>query len=107
MLYDQRQGYPSDYVGVNIKQLDKKNISLSQPALIDTIIKDASIRPHTTIKYVSAFSSRILQYFTEYPDFDGHFHYWSLISKLNYLAQLKRLDIQFAVHSCARCSTCA
>ena len=45
--------------------------------------------------------------FTESPDFDGHFHYQSVIGKLNYLAQLTRPDIQFAVHSCARFSTCA
>ena len=37
------QKYSSDYVGVNIKHHDKNMISLSQPALIDTIIKDVGI----------------------------------------------------------------
>ena len=74
-------------------------ISLSQPALIETIIKD-------TIKPMPAKSSKIMHYFTESPDFYGHFHYWSVIGQLNYLAQLRRPEIQFAIHSCARFSTC-
>ena len=90
------QVYPFDYVGVNIKQTGRNMISLSQPVLIDNIIKDIGIGP----------GSKILHYFTESPDF-GHFHYWSVIAKFNYLAELTRPDIQFAVHSCARFSTFA
>ena len=70
------QGYhPYVYVGINIKQVDKNTISLSHPALIDTIIMDVVIGGHTMIKPVPAHSSKILQYFTESPDFDGNYHY--------------------------------
>jgi hypothetical protein len=37
------QGHPADYVGVNIKQMKDGSIGLSQRALIDTIIQDASL----------------------------------------------------------------
>ena len=32
------QGYPCDYIGVNIKKNDDRSIKLSQPALIQLII---------------------------------------------------------------------
>ena len=39
-------------------------------------------------------------------DFDGYFHYWSDISKLNYMPQLIQPEIHFAIHY-ARFSRCA
>lgn len=35
-------------------------------------------------------------------DFDGHFHYSSVIGKLNYLERGTRPDIAYIVHQCAR-----
>ena len=104
---DKNKRYASDYVGVNIKQIDKNIISFSQPALIDTIIKNIGIKLYTMIRYVPVCSSKILHYSTESSNFDGHFHYWSMIGKLNYFAQLTRPGIQFAIHSCAKFSNCA
>ena len=73
---------------VDVKQIDKNMISLSQSASIDTIINDIGTGSHTTIKSVLASSLKILLYFIEYPDFDGHFYCLSVIDKLNYLTQL-------------------
>jgi hypothetical protein len=100
------QGYPSDYVGVNINRRDSTTIELSQPALIQDIIKDMNTGPLTSPKPVPARSSRILHYFPESPNFSGPFDYQSAVGKLNYVAQLTRPDIAYAVHQCARFSTC-
>jgi hypothetical protein len=37
-----------------------------------------------------------------YPAFDNHFHYRSVIGKLNHLERGSRPDIAYAVHQCAR-----
>lgn len=100
------QGYPSDYVGVNINRLDSDTIELTQPALIQSILRDIGFGPNTSTKPVPAASSRILHYHHDSPDFDGHFNYRSAIGKLNYVAQLTHPEIAFAVHACARFSTC-
>ena len=39
------QGYPLDYIGVNIKKNEDGSIKLSQPALIESIIKDIKLGP--------------------------------------------------------------
>ena len=38
------QGYPPDYVSMNIKQHDDESIKLLQPALIQSIMKNIKIR---------------------------------------------------------------
>ena len=68
---------------------DKKIISLSQFAIIVTIIRNIGIPPCTTIKPVPAPSSRTPWCFTEFPDFDGYFCYQSVNSELNFSIHLK------------------
>ena len=55
-LQVKHQSYPSDYAGVNIKQLDKDTIFFLQPSLIITFIKDIGIQPCITIHVPAPFS---------------------------------------------------
>ena len=56
------------------------------------------------IKETAAPSTKILGAFPLSKPFDGHFHYRSVIGKLNYLEKSTRPDIAYAVHQCARFS---
>ena len=49
--------------------------------------------------------SRVLGAHKSSPEFDGHFHYQSVIGKLNYLEKCSRPDIAYATHQCARFSS--
>ena len=42
------QGYPSDYVGINIKQNDDGSVKLPLPALIKCIFKDIKLGPRAS-----------------------------------------------------------
>ena len=54
------QGYPPDYVGMNITQSSYGSVKLSQPALIQSIIKDVKLGPRAPSKHVPVPSTKIL-----------------------------------------------
>ena len=83
------QGHPSDYVGVNIKQMKDGSIGLSQRALIDTIIQDADLQD-SKVKAVPAKVNEHLHAHLDKPPFSLNFNYRSMIGKVNYLAQTTR-----------------
>ena len=76
------QGHPSDYVGVNMKQLANGSIEFSQWALIDSIIKDIHLND-AKVKPVPAKVSWQLHVFKDVPPFALDFNYRSTVSKLN------------------------
>lgn len=94
------QGTVSDYLGICItKNATTKEISMTQPGLIDSILQDLHLETSSHTKDTPAMG--IL-----HPDRNGHpredkWNYRSLIGKLTYLAQNTRPDISFAVHQCA------
>jgi hypothetical protein len=49
-----------------------------------------------------AISSKILQRDESKPNFEGSFHYRSVIGKFNFLEKTTQPDIAYAVHQCAR-----
>ena len=98
------QGHPSDYVGVNIKQLKNGSYEFTQRALIDAIIADANLTD-AKVKPVPAKVSLQLHAFKDAPPFALDFNYRSIVGKLNYLAQTTRSDIMYAVHQVAKYST--
>ena len=49
-----------------------------------------------------AMSTKVIGSYPDSPAFDQHFHYRSVIGKLNYLEKSTRGDIAYAVHQCAR-----
>ena len=94
-----------DFLGVHIQRKDG-SIHLSQPHLVDHVIKDLGLN-HSKVhsKTTPAAASKILLAHPDTEVFDGSFHYRSVIGKLNYLEKSCRPDIAYAVHQCARFSS--
>ena len=94
-----------DFLGVNIDQQADGTIHLTQPHLIDAILRDIHLAdPDTNTKDTPAATTVRLRQDNDGLDFDHHFHYRSLIGKLNFLEKSTRPDISYAVHQCARFS---
>lgn len=73
--------------------------------LIDSIIKDVGILPKQK-KMIPISAQKLLHHHLDSPPHNPNtFNYRSVIGKLNYLAQISRPDIQYAVHQCARFSS--
>ena len=99
------EGDMADFLGVKIEHKEDGTIHLTQPHLIESILKELHLnRPDTKAKSTPAASSKILGRFPDSPDFDNHFHYRRVIGKLNYLEKSTRPEIAYAVHQCARFS---
>jgi len=93
----------TDFLGVNIDRRDDGTIKLSQPRLIEQVIKDLHLeQDHTTTKPTPAASSKLLSRHEDDRPFDNHFNYRSVIGKLHYLVAGSRSEIAYAVHQCAR-----
>jgi hypothetical protein len=99
------EGDISDFLGVKIDYKEDGTIHLTQPHLIDSILKELHLaRPDTKSKSTPAAASKMLSRHPDSADFDNHFHYRKVIGKLNYLEKSTRPDIAYAVHQCARFS---
>ena len=97
------EGDLADFLGVSIDRMSDGTIHLSQPHLIDQILKElrlnsTNVKPRTT----PAASSKLLARHTDSEPFDDSFNYRSIIGRLNYLEKATRSDIAYAVHQCAR-----
>lgn len=97
------EGDLQDFLGVNIDRKKDGTVHLTQPHLVDTILKDLRVDDdNVTLKNIPACSSKILSRHPDSPPFDGHFNFRSVIGKLNYLEKATRPDIAYIVHQCAR-----
>jgi transposase InsO family protein len=97
------EGDLQDFLGVNIDRKEDGSIHLTQPHLIDQILKDLRLDGETvTGKTVPASSSKILSRHSSSEPFDNSFNYKSVIGKLNYLEKGSRSDIAYITHQCAR-----
>jgi Reverse transcriptase (RNA-dependent DNA polymerase) len=95
-----------DFLGINIDRKKDGSFVLTQKRLIDSILKDLGLdRTNVLPKLTPTASSKVLSKHPESDAFDGHFHYRSVIGKLNYLEKSTRPDIAYAVHQCARFTT--
>ena len=100
------EGKLEDFLGVNIEEVDEYTYHLSQPQLIDQILKDMRLdQDNVTVRETPALVGRPLGACPDSPEFDQHFHYRSVLGKLNYLEKSTRPDIAYAVHQCARYSS--
>ena len=95
------QGNVSDFLGIEVTHIKDGSIKLTQPHLMDTILKDLDLQENPKEKSTPALSSQVL-----HPDVDGEdmgedVHYGSVIGKLNSLEKSTRIDISFSVHQCA------
>ena len=83
------EGDLADFLGVSIDRRDEGTIHLSQPHLIDQILKDLrldreDVKPCST----PAASSKLLTRHSDSKPFDGSFNYRSVIGKLTYWNKL-------------------
>ena len=97
------EGDLQDFLGVNIERQKDGSIHMTQPHLIDQIVKELGLTKDTVkIKETPASCSKILRRHDDSPDFDNSFNYRSVIGKLNYLERGSRPDIAYITHQCAR-----
>ena len=95
------QGDIKDYLGINFEYLQDGKIKLSQPHLIDQIVKEVGIK-RGDIRSLPALSSRLLKRDEHEPSYECPFNYRKVIGKLNFLEKSSRPDIAYATHQCAR-----
>ena len=98
------EGTLSDHLGVEIQPLPNGTIKLSQPHMIDQILKDLGIEEGTKSKPAPAATSAKLHRDIDGEPFAEDWHCRSVIGKLNFLEKSTRLDLSHAVHQCARFS---
>jgi len=100
------EGDIEDFLGVNIDWVDDETFHLSQPHLIEQILRDLNLGgENVQAKEAPSPMSQALGAHKLSPAFDGHFHYQSVLGKLNYLEKCSRPDIAYATHQCARFSS--
>ena len=98
------QGDIGDFLGIQVQRFPDGSIQLTQPQLIDAIIKDLHLRSGSNTKKTPAVPNNPLHKETDGPDMTPEFHYRSVIGKLNFLEKSTQPDISVSVHQCARFS---
>jgi hypothetical protein len=74
------EGDLADFLGINIDRVSDNAYHLSQPQLIDQIIRDLRLdQDNVTPKTSLAVPGKILGTHVTSPAFDNHFHYRSVI----------------------------
>jgi len=102
----QEDGDLCDYLGIQVKRHVDGSMTLTQPQLIDSILKDMHLdKDNSTGHRLPALSSILIHKDSNGKDFTGNFHYHSIIGKLNYLEKSTRPYIAYAVHQCAHFSS--
>jgi hypothetical protein len=98
------EGDIQDFLGVNIDIRNDGTVNLTQPHLIDQILKELKMSDNDNMKLkdTPAKCSEILKRAPDGKDFDKSFHYRSIIGKINYLEKATRCDIAYINHQCAR-----
>ena len=98
------QGDVGDFLGIQIQKQADISIHLSQPQLIDSIIKDLHLQLGSNPKTTPAVTSTLLHKDADGLDMQPEFHSRSVIGKLNFLEKSTRPDISVSIHQCARFS---
>lgn len=95
-----------DFLGVKIDRDEQgRNVSMTQPQLIASILKDLKLTETSNTRAIPALSTLILHAYEGSENHDDTWSFRSVIGKLNYLAKCTRPDIEYAVHQCARFSS--
>ena len=98
------EGEVDVYLGVKVEKLEDSRVKMSQPYLIDQILKGLGFNEKTKIKKTPALASKILHQDKEGEEMQTEWEYRRIIGQLNFLEKSTRLDIAYAVHQCARFS---
>ena len=96
------EGEIDDYLGVKVTRPTKDTIQLRQPHLIQQILDEVGMLPHSKTKDKAAPSSTILRQDLDGSPFQEKWDYRRIIGKLNFLEKSTRPEIAYAVHQCAR-----
>jgi hypothetical protein len=97
------EGDISDFLGVQINSIIGNTFNLSQPHLINDVIKELRLDgQNVVINRTTGASSKSLCRHPDSPPFDKHFNYRRVVGQLNYLEKCSRRDISCAVHQAAR-----
>jgi hypothetical protein len=99
----QEEGDMCEFLGFEVQRGDDGILSLRQPQLIVSILKDLHLNAgHVAARLTPALKTRVLHKDTQGEPFHESFHYRSIIGKLNYLEKSTRPDLSFTMHQCAR-----
>ena len=98
------QGDIGDFLGIQVQKQDDRSIKLTQPQLIESIIKDLHLQSGSNPKNTPAVTTNLLHKDTNGPDMTQDFHYCSVIGKLNFLEKSTQSDISISMHQCAHFS---
>jgi hypothetical protein len=97
------EGDICEYLGIKVTKRKDNTITLTQPHLIESILKDLQLlNANAKGRITPALSSVLLHQDLAGDPFDKKFHYRSVIGKLNFLEKSTRPEIAYAVHQCAR-----
>ena len=95
------QGDVGDFLGIQVQKQEDGSIMLTQPQLIDSIIKDLHLQSSSNGKKTPSVTTSLLHKDTNSPEMTPDFHYRSIIGKLNFLEKSTCPDISISVHQCA------
>jgi len=101
------EGKVKDFLGICVAcNPQHGTITLTQPGLINSVLQDLGFLENTSEKVQPKFTpaSSILHQDQEGLPWQEHWHYCTVIGKLNFIAANTHPDISFAVHQCAKFS---
>jgi hypothetical protein len=94
-------GDVNDYLGINFESLPGGKVKLSQPHLIDPILRDVGLTPNDSTRRTPS-RQTVMGRDLKGNDFDWRFHDRAVVGKLNLLEKGSRREIAYYVHQCAR-----
>ena len=95
------QGNGGDFLGIKVQNQEDRSIMLTQPHLIDSILKDLHLQSSSNTKKTPSVTTSLLHKDTDGPEMTPDFHYRSVIGKLNFLEKSTRPDISISIPQCA------
>jgi len=98
------EGEVDEYLGVKVENLKDKRIRMSQPYLIEQILKGLGFNERTKVKRTPAVASKILHQDKEGEEMQMDWEYRRILGQLNFL-ESTRPNISYAVHHFARFSS--
>jgi hypothetical protein len=98
------EGDLKDYLGVDVDRRSDGTVHLTQPKMINQILRDVFFNERTKPKENPALVGQTLQRSLEEPSHDKTWSYRSIIGKLNFLEKSTRPEMAFASHQAARFS---
>jgi hypothetical protein len=94
-------GDVNDYLRINFEGLPGGKVKLSQPHLIDAILRYVKLTPNDSTRRTPV-RQTVLGRDLKWVEFDKRFHYRAVVGKLNFLEKGSQPEIAYSLHQCAR-----